>query len=84
MRSSRREYALPAQIRNDNGAPFAGTGLIGLSKLSLGWMKLGILHERIQLVRPQQNGLQERMDRTPREDTRNRPQHRFVHSRGAR
>ena len=36
-----REYGMPARIRTDNGAPFAGTGLLGLSKLSLGWMKLG-------------------------------------------
>ena len=36
----------PIQI-TDNGAPFAGTGLLGLSKLSLRWMKLGIVHERI-------------------------------------
>ncbi len=39
---------MPARIRTDNGAPFAGTGLLGLSKLSLGWMKLGIVHERIK------------------------------------
>jgi hypothetical protein len=38
-----REHGLPARIRTDNGAPFAGTGLLGLSKLSLGWMKLGIV-----------------------------------------
>jgi hypothetical protein len=37
-----REYGVPARIRTDNGAPFAGTGLLRLSKLSLGWMKLGI------------------------------------------
>jgi hypothetical protein len=43
-----REYGMSARIRADNGAPFAGTGLLGLSKLSLGCMKLGIVHERIQ------------------------------------
>jgi transposase InsO family protein len=43
-----REYGMPSRIRTDNGAPFAGTGLLGLSKLSLGWMKMGIIHERIQ------------------------------------
>jgi hypothetical protein len=42
-----REYGVPERIRTDNGAPFAGVGLLGLSKLSLGWMKLGIVHERI-------------------------------------
>jgi hypothetical protein len=64
-----REYGMPARIRTDNGAPFAGTGLLGLSKLSLGWMKLGIVHERIQAGRPQQNGRHERMHRTLKEDT---------------
>jgi hypothetical protein len=44
---------VPARIRTD-GAPFAGAGLLGLSTLSLGWMKLGIVHERIQAGRPQQ------------------------------
>jgi transposase InsO family protein len=47
-----RKYGMPARIRTDNGAPFASTGLLGLSKLSLGWMKLGIVHERIQAGRP--------------------------------
>ena len=42
---------------------------MGLSKLSLGWMKLGIVHERIQAGRPQQNGRHERMHRTLKEDT---------------
>lgn len=35
----RRLEVKPARIRTDNGAPFAGTGLLGLSKLSLSWMK---------------------------------------------
>jgi hypothetical protein len=50
-----REFGVPERIRTDNGAPFAGVGLLGLSKLSLGWMKLGIVHERIQPGHPQQN-----------------------------
>ncbi|WP_433965957.1 integrase core domain-containing protein [Tunturiibacter gelidiferens] len=75
-----REYGVPARIRTDNGAPFAGTGLLGLSKLSLGWMKLGIVHERIQAGRPQQNGRHERMHRTLKEDTTKPPAHRFAHS----
>jgi hypothetical protein len=51
-----REYGMPVRIRTGNGAPFAGTGLLGLSKLSLGWMKLGIVHERIQAGRPPKQG----------------------------
>jgi hypothetical protein len=68
-----REHGVPARIRTDNGAPFAGTGLLRLSKLSLGWMKLGIVHERIQAGRPQQNGRHERMHRTLKEDTTKPP-----------
>ena len=64
-----REYGMPSRIRTDNGASFAGTGLLGLSKLSLGWMKMGIIHERIQPGRPQQNGRHERMHRTLKEET---------------
>jgi transposase InsO family protein len=68
-----REYGMPARIRTDNGAPFSGIGLLGLSKLSLGWMKMGIVHERIQPGRPQQNGRHERMHRTLKEDTTKPP-----------
>src|SRR5580704_9059184 len=68
-----REFGMPERIRTDNGAPFAGVGLLGLSKLSLGWMKLGIIHERIQPGRPQQNGRHERMHRTLKEDTAKPP-----------
>jgi hypothetical protein len=64
---------MPARIRTDNGAPFAGTGLLGLSKLSLSWTKMGIVHERIQPCRPQQNGRHERMHRTLKEDTTKPP-----------
>ena len=68
-----RKFGMPERIRTDNGAPFAGVGLLGLSKLSLGWMKLGIVHERIQPGRPQQNGRHERMHRTLKEDTAKPP-----------
>ena len=60
-----REYGVPERIRTDNGAPSAGVGLLGLSKLS----QLSIVHERIQPGRPQQNGRHERMHRTLKEDT---------------
>src|SRR5271165_3240765 len=68
-----REYGVPARIRTDNGGPFAGTGLLGFSKLSLGWMKMGIVHERIQPGKPYQNGRHERLHRTLKEDTANPP-----------
>jgi len=57
------EYGLPEAIRSDNGAPFASRGLVGLSKLSVWWHKLGIRHERIEAGHPEQNGRHERMHR---------------------
>ena len=71
--SAMREYGMPTRIRTDNGTPFAGSGLLGLSKLSISWTKLGIVHERIQPGRPQQNGRHERMHRTLKEDTTKPP-----------
>ena len=37
-----REYGMPERIRSDNGRPFAGAGLAGLSQLSVWWLRLGI------------------------------------------
>ena len=58
------EYGLPQAIRTDNGAPFATPAFGGLSRLSVGWIKLGIRHQRIAPGRPEQNGAHERMPRT--------------------
>lgn len=59
-----REYGLPAVIRSDNGSPFASTALGGLSRLTVWWIRLGIVHERIDPGRPYQNGRHERMHGT--------------------
>ncbi|WP_114208920.1 IS481 family transposase [Acidisarcina polymorpha] len=66
-----REYGVPDRIRTDNGCPFSGHALLGLSQLSLNWVRLGIVHERIQPGKPQQNGRHERMHRTLKQDTTN-------------
>jgi putative transposase len=58
------EYGLPLAMRSDNGAPFASTGLGGLSRLSVWLIKLQIIPERIELAHPEQNGRHERMHRT--------------------
>ncbi len=63
-----REYGLPAAIRTDNGAPFAGLGAGGLSRLAVWWVKLGIWPERIAPAHPEQNGRHERMHRTLKAD----------------
>lgn len=53
------EYGLPDRIRSDNGGPFAGHGLGGVSRLSVWWMRLGITVERTAPGHPEQNGSHE-------------------------
>src|SRR5579864_7796199 len=60
-----KERGLPANIRSDNGVPFASAhALFNLSKLAVWWLRLGIGIERIQPGHPQQNGRHERMHLT--------------------
>ena len=46
---------LPRVMRSD-GVPFASVAVGGLSSLSVWWIKLGILPERIEPAHPEQNG----------------------------
>lgn len=68
-----RECGLPHSIRTDNGAPFATRTLRGLSTLSLWWMQLGIVHQRIAPASPQENGTHERMHRELKRETARPP-----------
>ena len=68
-----REYGLPVAIRTDNGSPFATTTVGGLSRLSIWWLKLGIIPERIVPGHPEQNGRHERMHRTLKRETATPP-----------
>jgi putative transposase len=68
-----REYGLPHRIRTDNGAPFGSNGESGLTGLSVWWIKLGIVPERITAGKPQQNGRHERMHRTLKQETASPP-----------
>lgn len=68
-----REYGMPVAIRTDNGPPFATTTVGGLSKLSIWWLKLGIVPERIEPGKPAQNGRHERMHRTLKKETASPP-----------
>jgi len=68
-----RECGLPEAIRTDNGPPFASRAIAGLSRLSVWWMKLGIVPERIAAGHPEQNGRHERMHRTLKEETASPP-----------
>lgn len=69
-----REFGLPLAIRSDNGAPFASTGIHGLTWLNVWWMRLGIQHQRIRPASPQENGAHERMHRTLKAETCRPPQ----------
>jgi putative transposase len=62
-----KKNGLPRAIRIDNGTPFAGKSKTGLSRLSIWWIKLGVIPERIEKGKPQQNGRHERMHRTLKE-----------------
>jgi putative transposase len=63
-------FGLPRAIRTDNGTPFASaSAIVGLSKLSVWWLRLGIGIERIQPGKPTQNGRHERMHLTLRKET---------------
>jgi transposase InsO family protein len=64
-----REYGLPLRIRCDNGAPFGSRGAGGLTKLSVWWMRLGIVPLFIRPASPQENGRHERMHRTLKAQT---------------
>jgi transposase InsO family protein len=63
------QFGLPTAIRSDNGAPFASSGVLGLSELSAWWLSLGISHERIEVGHPEQNGRHERMHLTLKQET---------------
>ena len=54
-----REQGLPDIIRVDNGSPFAGTGALGLSQLSVWWLRLGIRVEFTRRARPGDNAAHE-------------------------
>ena len=71
------EYGLPVRIRSDNGGPFASPGLAGLSRLSIWWMRLGIVPERIAPGHPEQNGSHEQFHSVLKAETARPP---AVHS----
>lgn len=69
------EYGMPSAIRSDNGLPFASSATPGgLSRLSVWWLRLGILPERIAPGSPWENGRHERMHRTLKAEATEPPQ----------
>ncbi len=51
-----REYGLPQVIHTDNGVPFSSVAPGGLSRLSMWFVRLGIVPERSRPACPQDNG----------------------------
>jgi transposase InsO family protein len=69
-----REYGLPLVIHTDNGVPFASRAPGGLSRVSMRWVKLGIVPERSRPASPQDNGRHERMHLTLKQATLKPPE----------
>jgi putative transposase len=69
-----REYGLPLVIHTDNGVPFASRAPGGLSRVSMQWVKLGIVPERSRPASPQDNGRHERMHSTLKQATLRPPE----------
>jgi putative transposase len=68
------EYGLPLFMHTDNGVPFASVAPGGLSRLSMNWVKLGIVPERSRPASPQDNGRHERMHSTLKQATLQPPE----------
>ena len=64
-----REFGLPQVMRSDNGPPFASVAVGGLSPLAVRLIKAGVVPERIAPGKPQQNGRQERLHLTVKQET---------------
>lgn len=67
------DYGMPRIIRSDNGSPFASSGFMNLSQLSIWWIKLGITPQRITPGHPEQNGSHERKHLTLKQETTRPP-----------
>lgn len=69
-----RRYGLPRAILCDNGSPFAAVQApCRLSRLSVWWVRLGIVPIFIQPGHPEQNSAHERMHRTLKAETTRPP-----------
>ena len=63
------QYGLPLVIHTDDGVPFASRAPGGLSRVSMRWVKLGIVPQRSRPASPQDNGRHERMHSTLKQAT---------------
>ena len=68
-----RRYGLPRTIHVDNGTPFSSGGALGLSKLSVWWLQLGIHVSRSRRGCPQDNPSHEQMHGVLKKETAKPP-----------
>jgi hypothetical protein len=68
-----KRYGRPKVIRCDHGVPWASSGPLGLSGLSVWWWRLGIRVEFTAKGRPQQNAAHEQHHRVLKADTAQPP-----------
>ena len=68
-----RRHGLPQAIRVDNGCPFGSEGPLGLTRLSVWWIRLGIRVEFITPGCPGENGAHEQMHRIYKDEVANPP-----------
>lgn len=68
-----RRYGRPKIIRCDHGVPWASTGPLELSRLSVWWWRLGIAVEFTAKGHPEQNAAHERHHRILKADTAHPP-----------
>ena len=70
-----REHGMPTAMRFDNGQPWAAPkGELGITKLSVKILKVGIAIERIDPGKPYQNGRHERFHLTLQQEATRPPQ----------
>lgn len=67
------KYGVPQRIHSDNGWPFASTGLMRMSRLSVEWMLQDVKVCRSRPGHPQDNPRHERMHRTLKKKTARPP-----------
>lgn len=68
-----RQYGLPQAIWTDNGPPFGGEGALGLTRLSVWWLRLGIRVEYGRPATPGDNGAHENMHGVLQRELANAP-----------
>lgn len=68
-----KEYGLPNRIRTDNGPPFGCLGVGRMTKLSINFIKAGVIPEWINPGHPEENGRHERFHLTLKQAIANPP-----------